>query len=48
MEIQKLIRSTYIVINLNNGETLFMGTHEECENYIWGEEIKINIKNYDI
>ena len=41
MEIQHLIRCTYVVINLNNGETLFMGGHEECENYVWSEEIKL-------
>jgi hypothetical protein len=41
MEIQHLTRTTYIIVNVSNGETLFMGTYEECENYVWGEEIKL-------
>jgi hypothetical protein len=38
MEIQHLTRTTYIVVNLSNGETLFMGGLEECEDYLWSEE----------
>jgi hypothetical protein len=38
MEIQHLTRTTYIVVNLSNGETLFMGGLEECEDYLWSGE----------
>jgi hypothetical protein len=41
MEIQHLIRSTYIIVNVSNGETLFMGTYEECEDYIWSKELNL-------
>jgi len=41
MEIQHLTRSTYAVVDLNTGETLFMGGLEECEDYLWSYEKKL-------
>ncbi len=41
MEMQHLTRTTYVVVNLSNGETLFMGTYEECEDYIWSKELNL-------
>jgi hypothetical protein len=41
MEIRHLTRITYIVVNLSNEETLFIGEYDECENYIWSEIQKL-------